>query len=104
TVPAGAGRPRPESGRLERVPPHTPAPGPGTSLGAEGDVTALAPDVSDSGADLERIERKPSVVGMTLLVLLLLLALGLVGASAALKGTPDPRPLLEDFLRETMKR
>jgi DNA-directed RNA polymerase subunit RPC12/RpoP len=43
---------------------------------------------------------KRSALGTVLVALLLLMALGLVGASVALKQTPDPRPLLEQLFRQ----
>jgi len=62
-----------------------------------------AEDVGSSG-ELVRPRRKASAAGVAILVILLLLAVGLVGASAALKNTVDPRPLLEDLLRSAMKQ
>ncbi|MBX7083872.1 MAG: hypothetical protein K1X88_31975, partial [Nannocystaceae bacterium] len=44
-----------------------------------------------------------SVVGTMLVLLLLVAAVGLTIASVLRKGTPDPRPLLEDLVRGWMK-
>lgn len=93
-------RPAVELPRVDRIPPHTPAPVPASTLAPESEPTSLPVRAGDSDAALERPRGRTSVIGVTLLVLLLLLALGLAGASFAMHGTPDPRPLLEDLLRQ----
>ncbi|MEM6996666.1 MAG: hypothetical protein AAF721_39545 [Myxococcota bacterium] len=56
-------------------------------------------------SQLPDIEEAPpsSALGMTVVVLLALLAVGLVGASVMQENTPDPRPLLEKLYRQYLK-
>jgi hypothetical protein len=113
------------SGR-ERVPPHTP---PGRAKVAARDDDAATQAERSGGRSARRVEvdeeldtaskRKPvelddddefgpermSTFGVIVLVLLLLLAGGLIGASIALNDdhSPDPRPLLETLYRRHIK-
>lgn len=89
--------------RPERLPPHTPAPPPSTSRGTESGPVSVPAELDTSG-ELDRPRRRTSAFAVTILVLLVLLAVGLVASSAALKGTPDPRPLVEDLLRQFVKQ
>jgi hypothetical protein len=62
-------------------------------------------DDLDAGSEYDDLEyRKGSVAGTVIVTILLLVSLGLLGASLALKNTADPRPLLEDLYRQYMKR
>jgi DNA-directed RNA polymerase subunit RPC12/RpoP len=91
----------------DRAPPHTPPTRATTSVSADsGPMPAADRSVSESGEDLtlgddERPRSSPMATAG--LVVLLLVVLGLVGASVALEGTPDPRPLLEDLYRQFVK-
>lgn len=78
----------------ERPPPHTP-PAPRAATAAAEAEPKPVPEPSDS----VELELPRSGAGTFLLAVLVLLAVALVGASVAMKGTPDPRPLLEDVLR-----
>jgi hypothetical protein len=88
-------RPEPEL-ELPRAAPVKQAPPPrAASFGAD-----VAPD-----DDLDDFEfHRSSPLGTAVVALLLVAALGLVGASVALKNTPDPRPLLEDLYRQYVKQ
>src|SRR5690606_15317935 len=91
-----------------RRPPHTP-PTRAVPTGAVADEAAPAEADADSDTDLglsadDETEVARSGLGTWLVAALVLLALGLVGASVALKGTPDPRPLLEDLYRQVVKQ
>jgi hypothetical protein len=93
---------RPES-ELPLRPAHRPAvelPRPAAAAAAE----SYADELESSGEFDEYTLRKGSVFGTVVVSILLLAALGLVGASLALKNTADPRPLLEDLIRQTVKR
>jgi DNA-directed RNA polymerase subunit RPC12/RpoP len=95
------------AGAVERIPPHTPpAPSAQSRSGDSGPEPVVPAVAETSGADLDIYEKQlhGSRAGTVLLVFLLLLAGGLVGASVALEGTPDPRPLLEDLYRQAFKR
>ena len=62
-------------------------------------------DELDTSSELDDYPvRRGGVAGTVVVSLLLLAALGLVGASLALKNTADPRPLLEDLIRQTVKK
>jgi hypothetical protein len=107
---------------VERMPPHTP-PGPvprvdaGAPAGASGPAPAGAPMAPMPEAERAPRSRAPrfetfdapaeapkrSIGGTIVVLLLLLLSLGLVGASLALENTPDPRPLLEKAYRKYIK-
>jgi DNA-directed RNA polymerase subunit RPC12/RpoP len=94
-------------GAIERLPPHTPpAPSAQSRSGDSGPEPVVPAVAETSGADLDIYEKQlhGSRAGTVVLVFLLLLAGGLVGASVALEGTPDPRPLLEDLYRQAFKR
>lgn len=93
-----------------RVPPHTP---PGRPV-----VEDAAPAVPQRDTprprpaprfesmnlpDEDEAPKKSSVLGTIVVIVLLLSALGLVGASLALESTWDPRPLLEKVYRQQFK-
>jgi len=127
-----ARRPRPEpeadktpSGRERPRPPHTPPGRAKVAARGEGDEAAVPPVVPPARG--ERPGRRPadettlppvepggegeddaaqermSTFGVVLVVLLLLLAGGLIGASVVLNRDPDPRPLLEKLYRQYIK-
>jgi hypothetical protein len=86
----------------ERLPPHTPPAPRAASLAADSGGVPAVPS-AESSTELEAFEKQMqggSRAGPVILVLLLLIAGSLVGASVALEGTPDPRPLLEDLYRQ----
>jgi len=74
---------------LEHGVPHVAIERPRISLDAEESVT------EGSSATLARASRSG---GKAFLIVLLMLALGLFGASMALQGNPDPRPLVQELL------
>jgi hypothetical protein len=99
-APEAARAPAPEPVRPEpRIPPHTP-PRAAVSAGLDSGATAL-PDHGELEAELSSEFERPraSPLGMAVLVILLLAAVGLTVASLVQKNTPDPRPLLEDLFR-----
>jgi hypothetical protein len=88
---------RPAEPRADtRIPPHTP-PGP-KPASARVDSGPLAVDL-DAGDSMELDRPRTSAFGIVMLVMLVLLAAALTIASVVQKGTPDPRPLLEDVYR-----
>jgi len=101
--------PEPEVGRL---PPHTP-PGRAKPLGADDDdaerpaktTGPSKPARFEALDDLEETvpERRMSTFAVVTIVVLLLIAVGLVGASVLLEDTIDPRPLLEKLYRQYVK-
>jgi DNA-directed RNA polymerase subunit RPC12/RpoP len=90
---------------VERTPPHTPPAPKATSRSTEGEpVPAVPSETSATDLDVYEKQLHGGRAGTVLLVILLLVAGGLVAASVALEGTPDPRPLLEDLYRQAFKR
>lgn len=97
------------SGR-ERLPPHTP---PGRAkVAARGDDEKTPPElerpkrpVDEQPFDDEEEVERMSTFGVVMVLLLLLVAGGLIGASIALNDghSPDPRPLLEKAYRQYVK-
>jgi hypothetical protein len=92
--------------RPEAELPVTPAPRRPMQAAVEAPRAAAAAesyaDDLDS-ADLDDYPvRRGSAAGTIFVTILLLAALGLVGASIAIKQTPDPRPLLQDLIRQNM--
>ncbi len=89
-----------------------PRPAPEPRVATAATAEPEAPTRADSPRPKPRFETfdepvvdapKSSAFATVMVALLLLLALGLVGASLALRGTPDPRPLLEDLYRQYLK-
>ena len=90
---------------VERIPPHTPPAPKATSRSGDSEpVPAVVAETSGTDLDVYEERLHGSRFGTFVLVLLLLVAGGLVGASVALEGTPDPRPLLEDLYRQYVQR
>jgi DNA-directed RNA polymerase subunit RPC12/RpoP len=84
-----------------RVPPHTP-PRPATGLAVES--ADNSPAAMDSSSSLEPYGyKKGSTFGTVVLVILVVLTVLLVGASVALEGTLDPRPLLEKLYHQLLQ-
>lgn len=102
------------SGR-ERVPPHTPPGLAKPSLGNDDDDAEKSggrrpanKQVANSTKDsVEPFDdpghKRMSTFGAFVVVVLLLAAVGLIGASVALENTADPRPLLEKLYRQNIK-
>jgi DNA-directed RNA polymerase subunit RPC12/RpoP len=101
--------PAPASLAEARVPPHTP---PGRPVVEDAPAAATReparprPAPRFESMDLPGEDEKPpksSALATVMVLLLLLSALGLVGASLALEQTWDPRPLLEKLYRQNFK-
>lgn len=99
--------PAPTAPAEARVPPHTP---PGRPVVEDApavpqrDTPARprpAPRFESMDLPDEEKPAQSSALGTVVVVLLLLSALGLVGASLALENTWDPRPLLEKVYRQS---
>jgi hypothetical protein len=95
-----------EAAKADRAPPHTPPSRGATTSAAgadSGPVSVPSPREQPSETDLEADEDfevpRSSPVATALVAVLLLAVVGVVVASVVQKGTPDPRPLLEDLLR-----
>ena len=67
-------------------------------------AASFGADVAPTDDDVDFEIHKGSPLGTAIVALLLIAALGLVGASVAMKNTPDPRPLLEDLYRQYVKQ
>lgn len=101
-----------EAAPVDRAPPHTPPRKAKPSRGAEDDEAAEAePKPRRKKPRLEALDdleqevpqKGMSTLGVVAVVVLLLMSLGLVGASLALEDSVDPRPLLEKLYRQYVK-
>ena len=97
------GRAKPRDGEPEAPPPVTPADKGERPVRRPADETTLPP--VEPLDDEEGVPERMSTFGVVMVVLLLLIAGGLLGASIALNEghSPDPRPLLEKLYRQYVK-